>query len=316
MCHWLSTAQSMAGRCHQPGRGGRLGTDRPHPSRQARSDCSTEDPGVVHGYRPTTPSHALDSSWGVSCSCASAAATAGARARDFVTAQRGALLRVTVTDEGETRVRDLVLVVSAPVSGWMQRIDLEVGDRIEAGRTLIARIEPADPSFLDARSRRGSSRSTASGRPRHAYWRRHKRREQRRRVASRRQNSNASRRWPTSAARRHQRGRVGRSNRRDGSGRPCRSARRAGHAQCRVRAGQGPSANDARDVARAIYEDCDCVTVTLAGERHCVARGHSRAPASSHRPRPSFSRWVILPSLRLPSICCRQPPFRFRPDSA
>ncbi len=71
---------------------------------------------------------------------------------DFVTVERGTLL-VTVSDEGETRVRDLV-VVSAPVAGWMQRIQLEVGDRIEAGKTPIARIEPADPAFLDARSQR------------------------------------------------------------------------------------------------------------------------------------------------------------------
>jgi HlyD family secretion protein len=69
---------------------------------------------------------------------------------DLVTAGRGPL-RVTVSDEGETRVRDLV-VISAPVSGWMQRIELEVGDRVEAGKTAVARIEPADPAFLDVRA--------------------------------------------------------------------------------------------------------------------------------------------------------------------
>lgn len=69
---------------------------------------------------------------------------------DFATAEQGPLM-VTVSDEGETRVRDLV-AVSAPVSGWMQRIDLEVGDRVEAGKTAIARIEPADPAFLDVRA--------------------------------------------------------------------------------------------------------------------------------------------------------------------
>jgi HlyD family secretion protein len=69
---------------------------------------------------------------------------------DLVTAERGPL-QVTVSDEGETRVRDLV-VVSAPVAGWMQRVELEVGDRVEAGKTAVARIEPADPAFLDVRA--------------------------------------------------------------------------------------------------------------------------------------------------------------------
>ncbi len=69
---------------------------------------------------------------------------------DFVTAARGPLI-VTVGDEGETRVRD-VFVLSAPVTGFMQRIDLDVGDEITAELTEIARIEPIDPAFLDVRS--------------------------------------------------------------------------------------------------------------------------------------------------------------------
>ncbi len=69
---------------------------------------------------------------------------------DFATIGRGQL-RVTVSDDGETRVRD-VFVVSAPVPGRMQRIELEAGDAVQAGETVIARIEPSDPSFLDVRS--------------------------------------------------------------------------------------------------------------------------------------------------------------------
>ncbi len=69
---------------------------------------------------------------------------------DFVTAERGPLV-VTVGDEGETRVRD-VFVLSAPVTGFMRRIDLDVGDQLVADVTEIARIEPIDPSFLDVRS--------------------------------------------------------------------------------------------------------------------------------------------------------------------
>jgi HlyD family secretion protein len=69
---------------------------------------------------------------------------------DMARVERGAI-EVTVSDEGETRVRD-VFVVSAPVPGLMRRLDLRAGDPVTAQRTVIARIEPRDPSFLDARS--------------------------------------------------------------------------------------------------------------------------------------------------------------------
>ena len=69
---------------------------------------------------------------------------------DFVTVATGPLT-VTVGEEGETRVRD-VFVLSAPVTGYMKRIVLEVGDQVAAGDTEIARIEPIDPAFLDVRS--------------------------------------------------------------------------------------------------------------------------------------------------------------------
>lgn len=74
----------------------------------------------------------------------------GAVAVDLATAGRGPL-QVTVSDEGETRVKD-VFVVSAPVPGLMRRIALEPGDAVQAGKTVVARIEPSDPSFLDVRS--------------------------------------------------------------------------------------------------------------------------------------------------------------------
>ena len=69
---------------------------------------------------------------------------------DLATVDRGPLM-VSVSDEGETRVRDMY-VVSAPVPGLMRRIELEVGDQVVADRTVVARIEPSDPSFLDVRS--------------------------------------------------------------------------------------------------------------------------------------------------------------------
>jgi HlyD family secretion protein len=69
---------------------------------------------------------------------------------DFVTASPGEL-EVSVSDDGETRVKD-VFVVSAPVPGLMRRIALKAGDAVVAGTTVVARIEPSDPSFLDVRS--------------------------------------------------------------------------------------------------------------------------------------------------------------------
>lgn len=69
---------------------------------------------------------------------------------DFVTAAPGPLV-VTVAEEGETRVRD-VFVLSAPVTGHMRRIELDVGDLLRAEVTEVARIEPIDPTFLDVRS--------------------------------------------------------------------------------------------------------------------------------------------------------------------
>jgi len=62
-------------------------------------------------------------------------------------------IQVTVSDEGETRVKD-VFVVSAPLSGVMRRIELKAGDAVTAQKTVVARIAPSDPTFLDVRSER------------------------------------------------------------------------------------------------------------------------------------------------------------------
>ncbi len=69
---------------------------------------------------------------------------------DFAMAGPGPL-EVSVSDEGETRVKD-VFVVSAPVPGLMRRIGLKAGDTVIAGKTVTARIEPSDPAFLDLRA--------------------------------------------------------------------------------------------------------------------------------------------------------------------
>jgi HlyD family secretion protein len=61
-------------------------------------------------------------------------------------------MRVTVDEEGKTRVMERYLV-SAPLSGRLRRIDLEPGDPVRAGQTVLASIDPADPALLDVRSR-------------------------------------------------------------------------------------------------------------------------------------------------------------------
>lgn len=58
----------------------------------------------------------------------------------------------SVADQGYARVRD-AYVVSAPVSGRLERVPLKVGDRVDAGSTVVARIRPASADLLDPRAR-------------------------------------------------------------------------------------------------------------------------------------------------------------------
>lgn len=69
---------------------------------------------------------------------------------EAVAAQRQPL-EVTIVEEGQTRVQDRY-VVSAPVNGYLRRIELQVGDRVEQGQ-LLTRLEPLRSEVLDARSR-------------------------------------------------------------------------------------------------------------------------------------------------------------------
>ncbi len=69
---------------------------------------------------------------------------------DFADVEQGDL-RVTVDQDGKTRIRERY-VVSAPLAGRLLRIDLDPGDAVEAGETLLATIEPRDPELLDART--------------------------------------------------------------------------------------------------------------------------------------------------------------------
>ncbi|GAA3558180.1 efflux RND transporter periplasmic adaptor subunit [Marinobacter xestospongiae] len=69
---------------------------------------------------------------------------------DLVEASSGPL-RVTIVEEGRTRVKDRY-VVSSPVNGYLHRIDLDVGDALTAGQPLSS-VDPLPVSVLDARSR-------------------------------------------------------------------------------------------------------------------------------------------------------------------
>ena len=65
--------------------------------------------------------------------------------------ERG-FLRITLDEEGQTRVRDRY-VVSAPVDGKVLRIEHEPGDSVQGGSTILARFQPSRPGFLDSRTR-------------------------------------------------------------------------------------------------------------------------------------------------------------------
>jgi HlyD family secretion protein len=59
-------------------------------------------------------------------------------------------LQFTVDEDGKTRVKERY-IVSTPLMGQLTRIELEAGDQVEAGKTVLATIQPTDPALLDAR---------------------------------------------------------------------------------------------------------------------------------------------------------------------
>lgn len=69
---------------------------------------------------------------------------------DLAEVKRGTL-RVTVDEDGKTRIREKY-VVSAPLVGRLLRINMDAGDAVAAGKTLLATIQPRDPELLDART--------------------------------------------------------------------------------------------------------------------------------------------------------------------
>jgi HlyD family secretion protein len=70
---------------------------------------------------------------------------------DIAVLQKGAL-RVTIDEEGVTRVRERY-VVAAPVAGRLQRVELEPGDPVVARSTVLLSFLPATSPLLDTRTR-------------------------------------------------------------------------------------------------------------------------------------------------------------------
>jgi HlyD family secretion protein len=60
-------------------------------------------------------------------------------------------LEVEITEDGRTRVRER-FALSTPISGELERVELEVGAEVAAG-AVVARVRPPHPALLDERSR-------------------------------------------------------------------------------------------------------------------------------------------------------------------
>lgn len=60
-------------------------------------------------------------------------------------------LEVTVNEDGKTRIKERYLVV-APLGGELLRVRIHAGDPVRAGETILAAIQPSDPTLLDARA--------------------------------------------------------------------------------------------------------------------------------------------------------------------
>jgi len=69
---------------------------------------------------------------------------------DMIQVEKGDLL-ITMEGEGKTRIHD-IYIVSTPIDGRITRIESEPGDRVVAGKSIIANMYPANPQFLDRRS--------------------------------------------------------------------------------------------------------------------------------------------------------------------
>ena len=70
---------------------------------------------------------------------------------DLGEATRGPMM-VTIDEEGRTRVAE-AYVVSTPVAGRLQRVQVDPGDPVTRGETIVAHMLPTNPAALDVRTR-------------------------------------------------------------------------------------------------------------------------------------------------------------------
>jgi HlyD family secretion protein len=69
---------------------------------------------------------------------------------DLISVEKGDLT-VSVEGEGKTRIHDIYTIYT-PIDGRVTRLKSNAGDRVTAGKTIIANMYPANPTFLDKRS--------------------------------------------------------------------------------------------------------------------------------------------------------------------
>ena len=70
---------------------------------------------------------------------------------DITTVERGPMM-VTVDEDARTRVHN-AYVVSTPITGRLLRVEVEPGDPVTRGESILARMLPTNPSALDIRTR-------------------------------------------------------------------------------------------------------------------------------------------------------------------
>lgn len=78
---------------------------------------------------------------------------------DLANVSRGTM-SVVVEEEGKTRVKER-FVISAPVAGYMRRINLEIGDPVGKGQA-VAELEPLRSAVLDPRTRAAAEASVSA----------------------------------------------------------------------------------------------------------------------------------------------------------
>jgi HlyD family secretion protein len=69
---------------------------------------------------------------------------------DMISVEKGELI-ISVEGEGKTRIHDIYTIYT-PIDGRVTRIESNAGDIVVAGKTIIANMYPANPTFLDKRS--------------------------------------------------------------------------------------------------------------------------------------------------------------------